>query len=56
MGQELLSRLPADHPRGRMLRLAILRHDEVLLTGLVAELSEEEDDALPDTVPPPRNR
>jgi hypothetical protein len=56
MGQELLARLPSDHPRGRMLRLAVLRHDEVLLTGLVAELSAEEDDALPDTVPPPRNR
>jgi hypothetical protein len=56
MGQEFLDKLPADHPRARMLRLAILRHDEVLLSGLVAELTEAEDDRLPDTVPPPRNR
>jgi hypothetical protein len=58
MGQALLDKLPTDHPRGRMLRLAILRHDEVLLSGLVAELSAEAEaeDALPDTVPPPRNR
>lgn len=55
-GQEFLDRLPSDHPRARMLRLAILRHDEVLLSGLIAELTEEEADALPDTVPPPRNR
>lgn len=55
MGQALLEDLPVDHPRGRMLRLAILRHDEVLLSGLIAELSAAHHrDELPDTVPPPR--
>jgi hypothetical protein len=55
MGQALLDDLPSDHPRARMLRLAILRHDEVLLSGLIAELgSAADEDELPDTVPPPR--
>jgi hypothetical protein len=34
----LLADLPADHPRAQLLRMAIVRRDEVLLGRLIAEL------------------
>ncbi len=37
----LLDKLPATHPRARLLRIAIVRRDEVVIDGILADLTND---------------
>ena len=57
LARTLLATLPGNEPRVRLLNIAILRRDEVLLTGVLESLralkSEDSDDQARATILPP---